>query len=183
MGGAGRHLGTTVDLTGEGGVRMLADTKVELLEGDEDTQRSHLAVSEAGSIVAAPPENIQPSDDGEWSANECRTLLDAVKLGEPFRLLGVYANMWGYCRKQLDHIKQRVEPGIACLAARGSAQYVDVLLVANAAILKQATYGLQFTTISEAMIMSLMGKSRRVVFHATHVASAEPRGPQRTSTV
>ena len=120
-------------------------------------------------------ESIQHSDDGEWSAKECRTLLGAVKLGEPFRQLGVYANMRGGCRKQMDHIKHRVEPGLACLAARGSAQYVDVLLVANAAILKQATYGLQFTTISEAGIMSLMGKSRRVALHAAHVASTEPR--------
>ena len=73
---------------------------------------------------------------------ECRALLDAVKPGEPFSQLRVYATMRGDCRKQLDHIKQRVEPGLACLAARGSTHYVDVLVVANAAIFKQATYGL-----------------------------------------
>ena len=42
--------------------------------------------------------------EGKWSAVEHRTLLDAVKPGEPFRQLGVYANMRGDCRKQLDHI-------------------------------------------------------------------------------
>ena len=83
--------------------------------------------------------------------------------------------MQGDCRKQLDHIKQRVEPGLVCLAGRGSAHCVNVLLVANAAILKQTGYGLQFTTISEAGIMSLMRESRNVALHAAHVASTEPR--------
>ncbi len=79
--------------------------------------------------------------------------------------------MQGDCRQQLDHIKKRVEPGIACLSSRGSAKYADVLLVSNAAILKQAGCGLQFTTISEAGITNLMGKSRKIALHASHVAS------------
>ena len=45
--------------------------------------------------------------------------LDAVKPGEPFRQLGVYANMRGDCRKQLDHVKKWVGPGIVCMATRG----------------------------------------------------------------
>ena len=44
--------------------------------------------------------------------------------------------MRGDYSKQLDHIKKRVEPGITCLAARGSAKFAGVLMVANAAILK-----------------------------------------------
>ena len=47
-------------------------------------------------------------------------------------------------------------PGRTCSRAK----FAEVLLVENAAILKQAGYGLQFTTISEAEITSLMGKSR-----------------------
>ena len=45
----------------------------------------------------------------------------------------------------------------------------------NAAILKQAGYGLKFTTISEAEFTSLMGESRKIAPHAAHVVSAEPR--------
>ena len=122
------------------------------------------------------PDNAQPTDGGEWSVREHRVPLAAVKPGEPFRQLGVYANMRGGGRKQLGHIKKRVEPGTACLAKRGNAKYAGVLLVANAAILEQAMYGLQFTTISDAGTTSLMGKSRKVALHAAHVASAEPRG-------
>ena len=69
--------------------------------------------------------------------------------------------MQGGCRKQIDHIKKRVEPGVSCLATRGSAKFAEVLLVANAAILKQAGYGLKFTVISEAGITSLIRKSRK----------------------
>ena len=75
----------TVDLAGEDGVRMPAGAKLELLEGAEDRLRYHLTISGTGTIVGVCPESIQPSDDGEWSAKECRTLLDAVKPGEPFR--------------------------------------------------------------------------------------------------
>ena len=46
---------------------------------------------------------------------------------------------------------------------------------AMVAVLKQATYGLQFANISEAGITDLMGKSRKVALHAAHVASTEPR--------
>ena len=69
--------------------------------------------------------------------------------------------MRGDCRKQLGHVRKRVDPGIACMATRGRAEISDVLLVSNAAVLKQAGYGLQFTTISEAGITDLMGKSRK----------------------
>ena len=61
------------------------------------------------------------------------------------------------------------------MAARGRTEFADVLLVSNTAVLKQVGYGLQFTTISEAAITALMGKSRTVALHASHVASTEPR--------
>ena len=83
--------------------------------------------------------------------------------------------MRGDCRKQLGNIRKRVNPGIARMAARGNAEFADVFLVSNAVVLKQAGYGLQFTTISEAGITDLMGKSRKVALHAAHVASTEPR--------
>ena len=88
---------------------------------------------------------------------------------------GLYTNMRRDCRKQLGQIKRRVQPGIACLTARGSTRFADVLLVANTVILKQARYGLKFTTISGAGITSLMGKSRKIALHAAHVASTGPR--------
>ena len=44
------------------------------------------------------------------------------------------------------------------MAARGSTEFADVLLVSNTAVPKQAAYGLQFTTIPEAGITDLMGK-------------------------
>ena len=47
-------------------------------------------------------------------------------------------------------------------------------LVSNTAVLKQAGYSLQFTTISEAGITDLMGKSRKVALHATRVVTTEP---------
>ena len=47
--------------------------------------------------------------------------------------------------------------------------------MSNTAVLKQVGYGLQFTTISEAAITALMGKSRKVALHASHVASTKPR--------
>ena len=68
-----------------------------------------------------------------------------------------------------------MEPGLTCLATRGSAQYVDLFLTTNAAIPEQAGHGMQFTTISEAGIMSLMRKSRKVAHHAAKIASTEPR--------
>ena len=107
---------------------------------------------------------------------EHMALLGAVKPGEPFRQLGVYANMCGDCRKQLEHVKKRVDPGVECMATRGRAEFSDVFLVSNAAVLKQAGYGLQFTNTSEAGITDLMGNSRKVALHAAHVASTEPRG-------
>ena len=97
--------------------------------------------------MSTSQENSKPTDDGEWSAVEHRALLDVVKPGEPSHQLDVYANMRGDCRKQLGHIKKRVEPGIACLAARGSAKFADMILVANTAVIRQAGYGLRFTSI------------------------------------
>ena len=58
----------------------------------------------------------------------------------------------------------------------GRAEFADILLVSNAAVLKQADCGLQFTNISDAGTTDLMGKSRKVALHAAHVASTEPRG-------
>ena len=69
--------------------------------------------------------------------------------------------MRGDRRKQLDHVKKRIYPGIACMAARGRAKFADVPLVSNATVLKQAGYGLRFTNISEAGITDLMEKSRK----------------------
>ena len=60
--------------------------------------------------------SIQRTDEGKWPAEEHMTLLDAVKPGESFRQPGVYANMRGDYRKQLCHVKKRVDPGIACMA-------------------------------------------------------------------
>ena len=121
------------------------------------------------------PANARPTDEGEWSAVERRTLLGAVKPGDPFRQLGVYANMQGDCRKQLDHVRKRVNPGITCMAARWKTEFAGVPLVSSAVVLKQAGYGLQFTTILEAGITNLMGKSRQVALRAAHAASTEPR--------
>ena len=83
--------------------------------------------------------------------------------------------MRGGGRKRLGHVRKRANPRIECMAARGKTEFADVLLVSNTAVLKQASYGLQFTTISEAGIIDLMGKSRKVALHAAHVASTEPR--------
>ena len=54
-------------------------------------------------------------------------------------------------------------------------EFPDVPLVSNTAVLKQTGCGLQFTTISEARITDLMGKSREVALHAAHVAPIESR--------
>ena len=83
--------------------------------------------------------------------------------------------MWGDCRKQLSHVRKRVNPWISCIAARGNTEFADVLLVSNTAVLKQAGYGLQSATISEAGITNLMGKSWKIALHAAHVAFIEPR--------
>ena len=145
------------------------------MPGARERDHSRLSRTREGTLVNIRPGDAEPTDQGEWSAEECRTLLDAVGPGEPFRQLGVYANMRGDCRKQLDHVKKRVDPGFACMATRGRAEFADVLLVSNAAVMKQASYGLQFTTITVAGITELMGKSRKVTLHAAHVTSTEPR--------
>ena len=83
--------------------------------------------------------DAEPTDEGDWPAEEHRTLLDAVKPGDPFRQLEVYANMRGDCRKQLGHVRKRVDPGIACIkcmATQGKTEFTDVPLVSNAAVLK-----------------------------------------------
>ena len=68
------------------------------------------------------------------------------------------------------------------LATRGSAKFAEVLLVANAATIKQAGYGLQFTPILEAGITSLMGKSRKTALYAApHDIGGIP-GPDRNPT-
>ena len=61
------------------------------------------------------------------------------------------------------------------MATWGRADFADVILVSNAAVQKQATYGLQFTNIPEAGVTELMRKSRTVALYAAHVASTEPR--------
>ena len=83
--------------------------------------------------------------------------------------------MCGDFRKQLGHVKERIDPGIARIATRGSVEFADALLVSNAAVLKQAGCGLQFTTVSEAGVTDLIGKSRKVALHGAHAASTEPR--------
>ena len=88
------------------------------------------------------PANAGPTDEGGGSAVEHRTLLDAAKPGGPFIQLGVYANMQGDCKNQLDQVRKRVNPGIACMAARGKTEFTGVLLVSNTAVLQQAGYGL-----------------------------------------
>ena len=86
-------------LISEDGMRMPAGTKAGILEGVEDEPGCRLSISGTGSIVAVWPESVQSSNDGEWSAKECLTLLDAVRPGDPFRQLGVYANMRGGLQK------------------------------------------------------------------------------------
>ena len=93
------------DTGDEDGELATAGTTVELLEGAWDRMRCRPAVTRGGSVVVVCDGNARPTDSGEWSAKECRTPLDAVKPGEPFRQLGVYANMRGDCRQQLNHIK------------------------------------------------------------------------------
>ena len=155
---------------------ITAGAHVWVIPGACSKDESRPTRTREGVALTTGSTNAERTDDGEWSAEEDRVLLDAVKPGEPFRHLGVYANMRDDCRKQLDHVKKRVGPGIACMATWDQVDFADVLLVSNAAVLKQATYGLQFTNISEAEITDLMGKSRTVALHAAHVASTEPRG-------
>ena len=134
---------TTEDLTGGGGgTRVVAGTRVRLLAGAEDRSEPRLVITHSGLTIPPHSDSAQPTDGGGWLAKEHRTLLDAVRPGGGggSRQLGVYANMQGDCRKQLGHIKKRVKSGISCLAARGSAKFAEVLLVTNAAILKQAGY-------------------------------------------
>ena len=68
--------------------------------------------------MAVDPEDAEPIKKDEWSAGEHRTLIGAVKPGDPSRKLEVYATMRGNCRKQLNHVKKRVDPGIARIATR-----------------------------------------------------------------
>ena len=155
--------------------RIRSGTRVWILPGTVGIYGSRHAQTREGTVLLLNPATTGPRDEGEWSAVEHRTLLDAVKPGEPFRQLGVYASMRRDCREQLDHIRKRVNPGTACMAARGRTEFVDVLLVSNTAALKQVSYSLQFTTISEATITALMGKSRKAALHASRVALTEPR--------
>ena len=66
----------------------------------------HLAISHDGSVLVICPENARPADDVKLLAREHRNLLGAVKPGEPFRQLGVCANMRGGYQKQLDDNKK-----------------------------------------------------------------------------
>ena len=99
------------------------------MPGAYGKDESRYARTQEGAILTIGPTNAEPTDEGEWSAEEHRALLDAVKPGEPFMQLGVYANMHGDCRKQLDRVKKRVDSGIACMATRGRAEFADVILV------------------------------------------------------
>ena len=138
---------TTEDLTGEDGTEVSTCTRICFLTGAEYRSGRRLAISRIWLILFIHLVSANPTDDGEWSAREHRTLLDAVRPGEHFHQLGVYADIRGDCRKQLGHIKKRVEYGMACLIARGSAKFAEALLVANATALKQTECGLQFTAI------------------------------------
>ena len=157
-----------------GGNIIRAGTRVWVLPGIVGYDGPRYPRTRKGTLLNVSPATAEPTEEGEWPAVEHRTLLDAVEPGEPFRQLGMYATMRGDCRKQLDHVRKRVNPGTACMAVRRKTEFADVLLVSNTAVLKQACYGLQFTTISEAGITDLMGKSRKVALHAAYVASTEP---------
>ena len=121
-----------------------AGTQVWIMPGACTQDEPRRARTRERGILTIGSTNAGRTDEREWPAEEYRVLLDAVKPGESFRQLGVCANMRGDCRKQLDHVKKRVDPGIACMVTRGRAEFADVLLVSNAAVLKQAGYGLQF---------------------------------------
>ena len=59
------------------------------------------------------------------------------------------------------------------MTTRDRAEFSDVLLVSNAAVLEQAGCSIQFTNISDAGLTDLMEKSRNVALHAAHMVSTE----------
>ena len=127
---------THTHLCDQDGNDVSSGTRVWILPGAVGIGGSRHARPREGAVLILSPDTAGPTDEGEWFAVEHRALLDVVKLGEPFRQLGVYTNMRGDCRKQLDHIRKRANPGIACMVARGRTEFADVLLVFNTAVLK-----------------------------------------------
>ena len=156
------------------GHESMTGTRIWILPGVVGLNGSRNTQTREDAVIKVCPANAGPTDEGEWSTVEHRTLLGAVKPGDPFRKLGVRANMQGDGRKQLDHVRKRVDPGIACMTTRWETKFSDVLLVSNIAVLKQAGYGIQFTTISKAGIINLMGKTRKVALRAARVPLAGP---------
>ena len=72
---------------------------VQIMSRAVDIKEHRRAISQAGSIISICQENAEPTDEGNWSALEHRTLLGAIRPWGPFRQPGVYANMRSDCRK------------------------------------------------------------------------------------
>ena len=87
------------------GRTITTGTQVWIIPGACSKDDTRPVRAPEGVVLTVGPANAERIDDFEWSAEEHRTLLGAVKPGEPFRQLGVNANMRDDCRKQLDHIK------------------------------------------------------------------------------
>ena len=81
------------DLTAEDGTRVIAGIRVCLMAGAGNRSGCRLAVTRSGLTVSLHLDSAEPADDGEWSAKEHITLLGAMRPGDPFRQLGVYASM------------------------------------------------------------------------------------------
>ena len=90
-----------------------------------------------------------PTDDPcPWKVVACKETLQHVKPDEPTRQLGLYFSTDSKCEHQLEHIKKKIDPELACLASK-QASFAEAELVTHVALEKQALYGLKFTTVSE----------------------------------
>ena len=66
-------------------------------------------------------------------------------------------------------------PGIACTATQDRAEFSGVLLVSNAAVLKQADCGLQFTSILDTGITDMMGNQESSLTRCARGIDRAPR--------
>ena len=119
--------------------------------------------------------SVIPTDDtSPWQVVACKETLQHVKPDEPTRQLGLYFSTDSKCEHQLEHIKKKIDPELACLAST-KASFAEAELVTHVAIEKQALYGLKFTTITEKKIAAAMAPTRAVFLHKAGVARTEPR--------
>ena len=81
------------------GNKIRTGTRIWILPGGVVLDGSRYAKTCESAVLNVCPANTGPTDEREWPAVEQRTLLGAVKPSDPFRKLGMYANMQGDCRK------------------------------------------------------------------------------------